>query len=361
MKHSVRKFCALLAGDEHASALDLADWQSVIALGRSSQTLGMLFYRLEARGQWGDVPEVVRWHFSAAADAAEKYRRDALAEVQRFIGVFSGLGLPVILLKGAAYVLADRPFAQGRTFSDLDLLVPRERLAELEGVLQWYGWSGTHQTAYDQRYYREWMHEIPPLVHVKRQTVIDIHHTILPLTAALKPKGELLFAAAAQCEQGFWVLGELDQLLHSATHLFMDSEYDHAFRDLVDFDGLYRAFLANGGEVSALVARAHEHDLVSPLYYALRYAEHFFNTPVAAEGLQACLATWQPTLPLAWMDALFIPALYPPYRPLLTLPATWARKALFIRGHALRMPPALLVRHLFYKAFLAPKASDSHA
>lgn len=358
MKHSVRKFCSLLAGDEIASSLSLADWQSVIALGRSSQTLGMLYHRLLDRNQFQDVPESVRWHLSAAAQAAEKYRRDALAEVERFVDIFKGLGLSVILLKGAAYVLANRPLAQGRTFSDLDLLVPRDRLAELESVLQWYGWMGTHQTPYDQRYYREWMHEIPPLVHAKRQTVIDIHHTILPLTATLKPKSELLFDAAVPCEQGFWVLSELDQLLHSATHLFMDSEFDHAFRDLVDFDALFREFLANGGQVSALVDRARQHDLISPLFYALRYAEYFFKTPIQEEALKLCLADWRPTLPIAWMDALFIPALQPPYRPLLTVSAFWAKKALFVRGHALRMPPKLLIRHLFYKAFIAPKSSE---
>ena len=41
----------------------------------------------------------------------------------------------------------------------------------------------THHSAYDQRYYREWMHELPPLLHVRRQTALDVHHAIAPETA----------------------------------------------------------------------------------------------------------------------------------------------------------------------------------
>jgi hypothetical protein len=25
------------------------------------------------------------------------------------------------------------------------------------------GWAATHHDAYDQRYYRQWMHELPPM------------------------------------------------------------------------------------------------------------------------------------------------------------------------------------------------------
>ncbi|UUZ51358.1 nucleotidyltransferase family protein [Massilia sp. B-10] len=53
-----------------------------------------------------------------------------------------------------------------------------------------------HHDPYDQRYYRVWMHEIPPMQHVQRGSVIDVHHAILPLTAAARPDPALLRAGA---------------------------------------------------------------------------------------------------------------------------------------------------------------------
>jgi hypothetical protein len=37
-----------------------------------------------------------------------------------------------------------------------------------------------------------------------------------------------------------------------------------------------------------------------------------------------------------------------------------ARFALYVRGNWLRMPPLLLARHLFHKAFLSPRTSEAH-
>ena len=50
-----------------------------------------------------------------------------------------------------------------------------------------HGWLRMKIDPYDDRYYRVWMHEIPPLRHRERKTEIDLHHTILPRTSRLKP------------------------------------------------------------------------------------------------------------------------------------------------------------------------------
>ncbi|WP_311964411.1 nucleotidyltransferase family protein, partial [Acinetobacter baumannii] len=85
---------------------------------------------------------------------------------------------------------------RGRLFSDVDILVPKPRLDEVEAALMLHGWASTHLDPYDQRYYREWMHEIPPKVHVRRGISIDVHHAIMPETAADRPDPDLLRAAA---------------------------------------------------------------------------------------------------------------------------------------------------------------------
>ncbi|SFF94382.1 nucleotidyltransferase domain-containing protein [Neptunomonas qingdaonensis] len=353
--------CALLTGDVKVKDLSLGEWNLIVQQGRSAHVLGMLYSRLSLRGQLADVPVSVQWHLEAASIVSDKYLRDTWSEIKYFLPVFSSLGQRLILLKGAAYVTSDKSCAVGRTFSDIDILLPKESLQALESALQWHGWVGTNQSAYDQRYYREWMHEIPPLIHVKRHTVIDIHHTILPLTAALKPVASKLFESAQEVVEGVWTLSDIDILLHSATHLFMDTEFDHAFRDLLDFDGLIRSSLEQEFDWQALLRRGAEMDLMPPLYYALRYSHRMFNTPIPKEVLVDCEHRWQPVLPIRFMDMLFDRVIMPPHNSAKRKGTVLARKLLFVRGHYLRMPFGLLVRHLFHKAFISPYEKESTA
>ena len=353
--------CALLAGDFKAEDISLSQWNLIIQQGRSTHVLGMIYSRLAQRGELAAVPDSVKWHLEAASIVSEKYLRDTWAEIKYFLPVFSSLGQRLILLKGAAYVVSGRSCAVGRTFSDIDILLPKESLQTLEEALQWHGWASTYQSAYDQRYYREWMHEIPPLIHVKRHTVIDIHHTILPLTASLKPVASKLFENAQEVGEGVWTLSDVDMLLHSATHLFMDTEFDHAFRDLLDFDGLIRTAVEQGFDWQVLLRRGEEMDLIPPLYYALRYSRRMFNTPIPEEVVGGCEERWQPVLPIRLMDMLFDRVIMPPHHSARRKGTVVARKLLFIRGHYLRMPFGLLIRHLFHKAFISPYEKESAA
>jgi hypothetical protein len=76
------------------------------------------------------------------------------------------------------------------------VLVPHGGLPSVEAALMLRGWATGKTTAYDQRYYRRWMHELPPLRHIGRQTWLDVHHAILPITARLKPDSAKLLAAS---------------------------------------------------------------------------------------------------------------------------------------------------------------------
>ncbi|RLA41882.1 MAG: hypothetical protein DRR06_15355 [Gammaproteobacteria bacterium] len=349
--------CGLLAGATSAQDVPLSGWNLIIQQGRSAQVLGILRARLESAGQFADVPESVRWHLDAANVVANKNYRDAIVEISQFLPVFKRLDIPLILLKGAAYLAIDASFARGRAFSDLDILVPEPRLEELEKALHFYGWNSSYHSKYDQKYYRQWMHELPPLKHNKRGTVLDIHHTILPLTARLKPPAQKLFDSAVPTKKfdGVWTLSPHDMILHAATHLFMDSEYNHAFRDLVDIDGLLRLYSDDAETFwQDLLARAEEMDLLPPLIYALRHVRRVFDTPVPDVVLRDCLQLWQPRLPVAQMDAWFERILRPPHSSC-DLPGTRIAQSLFhVRGHYLRMPIRLLAYHLSRKAIVSP-------
>lgn len=278
-------------------------------------------------------------------------------EVERIGAALHGLDLPLILLKGAAYALADLDAGRGRLFSDIDILVPKERLHEVEAALMLHGWAGSHHDAYDQRYYREWMHELPPMTHLRRGNTIDVHHAILPETAAARPDPARLRAAALPVagRPGLWMLAPHDMFLHSAVHLFYGGEFEHGLRDLFDLQRLACQFGAGPGFWDGLAARAAELQLARPLFYALRYLGRVLGATIPAVTLAAAEAGRPNPALLALMDALFLRALQPPLPACDDRFSRGARVALYVRGNWLRMPPLLLSRHLFHKAFISRK------
>jgi hypothetical protein len=151
------------------------------------------------------------------------------------------------------------------------------------------------------------------------------------------------------------VLAPADMVLHSAVHLLHDGELDNGLRDLVDIDSLLRHFSCLPSFWPTLVDRAGELELTRPLFYALRYATRMLSTPVPSAVMEAAQVDRPNRLMLALMDRLFGRALLPDHASCVDWFTTPARLMLYIRANWLRMPPSLLARHLFHKAFLSSK------
>lgn len=341
---------------EKLVSLNLADWDLLIRQARQGNLLAHLHALLDARQLLAQIPPAPLAHLRWSRTVAERRTQAIRQEVTLISRALTRTG-PFVLMKGAAYVMAGLPPAQGRLFSDVDIMVARENLNQVEADLMLHGWATTHHDAYDQRYYRTWMHELPPMMHIKRLSVVDIHHAILPETAALHPdSGKLLQAAEfITGYPGLKILAPVDMVLHSATHLFHEAEFDKGLRDLADIDSLLRHFSALPAFWENLTRRAAELDLTRPLFYALRYTTHFLHTPVPEKTIQAARTGSPGHILVAIMDALFTRAILPVHPSCSDWLTNTARFLLFLRGTWLRMPPFLLMRHLFHKAFLSPK------
>jgi hypothetical protein len=331
-----------------------ADWDFAIRQARYAGLMARVEAQLRACTMLREVPPAPAAHLEAAKIVADKHRVDVAREIDAIAAALAPLGVPVILLKGAAYAAADLPPAQGRLFGDIDILLPREMLDEAEQLLVKAGWNSAKADSYDQRYYREWMHELPPLQHEKRQTAIDVHHTIVPPTSRFAVDGKRLRDAAVPVSgmTNISVLAPADMVLHSAAHLFTEGEFGRGLRDLCDLDRLIRHFAARDAHFwDALAARAMSFSLERALHYALRFAAGILGTPVP-DGLLT-LGAPAPAAE-AFMDALLSRALRPPHPSCADRLTPLALFLLYIRGHYLRMPLGLLMPHLFRKAFLTP-------
>ncbi|MCW3845655.1 nucleotidyltransferase family protein [Sphingomonas sp. LB-2] len=310
------------------AGLDANGWTTLLAIARAEQLIGTLAHRLDGL----PMPQAAARILADARASAEQGRVAALWEAEMARRALAPLGMPLVLLKGTAFVAAGLSAGMGRHIGDLDILVPRERIGEAEAALLVAGWEWVKPDPYDDAYYRRWMHELPPLIHRERDRMIDVHHTILPLTARIRPDAEGLIADSLPLENNLRILNPNDMLCHAAAHLFADGDLAGGLRNLWDIHCLIAEFGTAG-----LEARAAHHGLSSAVARAARQANHHYGTPIPE--------SWR-----VWdsMDPLFA-------RRLLARDG-WGRQtrkltrfAFYLRSHQLRMPPLMLARHLYTK------------
>lgn len=341
--------------------LDGESWTKLVSVARAEALLATLAHRIEGL----PVPPEVEPTLSAARRDAAQAQVAALWEAEMARRVLAPLGIEPILLKGTAYAAAGLPNAAGRQIGDLDILVARDRLDEVEAALIEAGWEWVKDDPYDQSYYRRWMHELPPLIHKTRDRMIDVHHTILPLTARVRPDAAAMIADAQALPlpqtfvnlhepdefpeipsdpaiipmvAGCRVLGRFDIVHHNVAHLMADGELDGGLRNLWDFHCLVLEMerRTNGKYLKDMLVDTGRHGLYRAFARTARLAHHLFNTPMYVRE------------PITWSDRLFLRRLLArdewgkPTRPL-------TRLAFTIRGHWMRMPPLMLARHLWTK------------
>jgi putative nucleotidyltransferase-like protein len=348
-----------LCNPEFLPSLTLGEWDLFIRQARSAGVLARIHALMEQNDLLERIPAAPRTHLEAARVLARSQERVIRWEVYCIHRALSEVGTEFVLLKGAAYVLSEMPFAQGRMQSDVDILVPRSKLKIVESALLSHGWVGMKLEEYDQRYYRQWSHELPPLYHPNRNTVLDVHHNILPETGRLHPDPvKLLQAAEPIPGTSHKRLCPEDMILHSAAHMFQDGDLELGLRGLADVDGLLRVCGMRPDFWNTLLQRAPELELDRPLYYALRYADFFLKTPVPEHVKSAC-RKWKPPAPvLRLMDRLVSRALVPRHSSTASLRTLSARRLLYIKAHWLRMPPLLLARHLMHQSLRGLKKKD---
>ena len=332
-------------------------WDLLIRQGRNAGVLARMAADCQKLGLSDKIPEQPRRHLDSAAVLAIRQHRELRWEVQLIEEALAPTGVAFVLLKGAAYAMSGLLAARGRMMSDVDILVPRAALPEVESALMMRGWVSDAKSDYDQRYYRTWMHELPPMRHFHRGTAIDVHHAIVPISSRSHPSSEVLLSSAVAISGHVNVksLAPLDMVLHSASHLFHEGELDQGFRGIVDLDSLLREFGAKDGFWRGLVPRAIQLELVRPLFYALRYTAMMLDTPVPQAiktEVQHAPAAPKSAMFLAMMDALFLRALRPTHASTSDAWTPLARWLLYVRGHWMRMPPWLLIQHLSRKTWL---------
>ena len=329
-----RHLAKALAEPGYTRGLDARGWTALLEMARAERLDASLAHRLDGLPKPATALRVL----DQAKANAEQGRIAALWEAEMARRALEPLGIPVILLKGTAFVSAGLDAGQGRLIGDLDILVSRERMDEAEAALLGAGWEWVKDNPYDQAYYREHMHELPPLIHQTRDRMIDVHHTVLPLTARPTPNAAAMIEASVDIGKGLRTLSPEDMVIHAVAHLFADGDLSGGLRNLWDIDRLLREFGTAPGYWDRLLERAKLHQLAKSTSRALRLTRHLFGTPVdphfAWDGRKG--------------DVFYLGRLL--------ARNSWGQQTrgflrfgFYVRSHWLRMPPLMLARHLWVK------------
>ena len=348
MKSACSDLILALKAPPAMAAFTLLQWDRIIPQARAAGLLGRLGALAEQHKLATGLPKPV-WHaLEAGLTFSDRQAEAVRHELNKLDAALAGLGIPVLVLKGAAYVATHSPAAAGRMMTDIDILVPKQAIHVTEAALMLAGWVSMSHDAYDQHYYRQWMHEIPPMLHIRRGTVLDVHHNLLPETARIQTRPDLIIANARSLPgmACLRVPSEPDLILHSATHLMHEGVWNHGLRDLSD---LY-AMLSAGSDQHDdfwphLAKRARELNLERPLYLALAQLNRVFELKVPNLDLPRAHRFGDRIIHDLLTRALS------GYHSTCRLPLTpFAEFALFVRSHWLKMPAHLLIPHLLYKA-----------
>ncbi|MCU4675571.1 nucleotidyltransferase family protein [Catenovulum sp. 2E275] len=331
--------------------ISLKEWRTVFLEAKKSNLFGRLAFLIEKENI--NIPSKIEWHFESYKKQSAQQRQQAIREFKELNIALNSFDGQYALLKGSAYIAHNFDFSFGRRFSDIDILVNKDELGAIELRLRVAGWLRGQIEDYDDKYYREWMHEIPPLHHKDRQTVLDVHHNILPKTNQRHFSANEFNFISIDIEQVGRVktLAYEDMFIHSAVHLFTESEFNNGLRDIVDLDSLLLELEALDRDiVNRIIERAIKLNVSNYVYYAFRYTYLIMNNRLACYGLEQL--SFAAPKHLYVFDLVFINVFKPDVAHLKSFKVSLAKLVLYWRGHLLRMPLRLLIPHLCRKAYM---------
>lgn len=214
--------------------------------------------------------------------------RNALAfrQARQFVTELAARDIPVLLLKGvhlARFVYAE-PGLRG--MADVDIMVPQERLAEVEAVFLERGFGPLPRAAIAERC--AWSNHLAKLEKAGA-AVVEVHWSIERPTSPFRIDLDGLWQRSREATlEGVPVrlLAPEDLLLHLALHLSYHHRFERAaLKGLMD---IATVIAAQGSELDwrVMAARANDWGASGYLYVTLRLAEDLLGATVPASLFQ---------------------------------------------------------------------------
>lgn len=346
--HLFEQLIQLFKSHQHAAQLSVRDWEALLFVLKTARLEAALGFRLQTTPTWSELPAKVKRHLTAAMTYADRQRAQVIHEGAELHQLLTEQGITPVFLKGAAYLVAETDNAYGRLCSDIDLLVKLDDLEASESTLINHLWYHKTLTEYDDKYYREFAHEIPPLYHLQRGTVLDLHHNLFLPVSGKAPTLDAYWSNILKSKNGVYTLEPAGMFMHSVIHLMLNEEIVFGFRDILDLRALAIQFDSEPfwQRVEALAVTG---NFVPELNVVVQLLVNWFNIAVPEKLCGEINANRYNRL----LVVLYSRALVPDHPSLNTFSNKVARQLIFIRGHWMKMPFPVLLKHFSIKAGLS--------
>jgi hypothetical protein len=260
-------------------------WELVLELATHHQLRG-LSYRLLADGPLApQIPPAVRDRLRASYVDTAVRNAVLFRQTSEIAAALAASGIPVMLLKGLHLARFVYPEPALRNMADVDLMVPRDRLAEAERVMIERGYGPLPRP--DLEEFCTWSNHLAKLTK-EGAPVLELHWGIERPTCPFRIDLDGLWARSREAMlEGTAVrlLSPEDLLLHLALHGSYHHRFDRsALKGLADIDAVVAK---HGAELdwAALVDRANHWGASGFGYTIFRLAGEILGTPFPATAL----------------------------------------------------------------------------
>jgi hypothetical protein len=339
--------CKAFLVPEFTLAFTPKQWQQLVLILRYQQLLACYSSKFKQVGIFEQIPAQTQRHFLNADVLVENHKKQVFFEASELKQELGAKQQYLIFLKGAGYTLSGAQVGDARIYNDIDMLADKESIDAIEKTLCLFGWLSEELNEHDEKYYRKWAHEIPPLRHGRRGTIVDVHHNIVPIISGRHLDSDKFASNSVTTEDGYQILSFAAMTLHSLIHLFFNEDVKKGYRDLIDIHTLM-TYHSNNDYWQTLLSLAKETGFQLELFLACRYTEKILQTEIP-EFVQNEINQFCPWN-IALLDFMYKKALKPNHPVCQPKFFSVAEFMILIRGHFQKMPLHILIYHLLTKA-----------
>lgn len=120
--------------------LSATDWESLLQQAQADGIAPLLYWNLSKTGKLAQIPNFAGNALRESYAANWMNNQQILQELGSIAKVFHEAGIPIVLLKGVSYALTIYPDIGLRPMGDLDILVPKAKLAQAVQLAQNLGY-----------------------------------------------------------------------------------------------------------------------------------------------------------------------------------------------------------------------------
>ncbi len=271
------------------------DWEQLVSKAQIQGLAPLMYWLLSKSGKFSSIPEPMRNSLRLNYSLTWIKNKKILKDLESLAKIFKQVDIPLVLLKGACFVLTIYQDIGLRPMGDLDILVPASRFSEAVQIAHSLGFGDRASTVPEAFPGLNDLlnHEICLQKAGPSSTLLEIHNSLMADKAFFYAVPmdwfwEQTEPLSGKLEAHFKFLRMLTptaQILYGAAHAMLEHGGKNAhLRWFYDLDRLIRSYPGNM-DWDLLLSQARLFEWGSALDAALSITVKCFNSPIPEQVL----------------------------------------------------------------------------